>query len=247
VETAPAQATSRRWVFAGVLAVLAVIGYAAGAYGRWILWYPLDALGMWLIIGVILLAGVILVLIPRRPARLVGAGLLALGGAALLAQIVGPSRPELLASSGQLTLTTTTPIPGEASFEASCRSDAAGTEMTLNGDLNMRLDVYDDGGTIPADIDDREFVGVYIETGDRWRDSLNTRADNVFLLIIVSPVVDGMGEVRLRATDASDLELEWTRAGGTLRFAGLETYSEDPTVEPEPVDMAGTVTWTCDA
>ena len=233
----------------GVLAVIAVIGYAAGAYGRWILWYPLDALGMWLVIALIVLVGVILVLIPRRPARLVGAGLLAFGGAALLAQVVGPSRPELLGSSGELTLTTTSPIPGEASFEASCQSDAAGTEMTLTGDLNMRLEVYDDGDAVPADIDARELVGVYIETGDRWRDSRNTRADNVFLTIIVGSVLDSKGEVVLLATDASDLELEWTPSGGSLRFAGLETRSSDPgsELEPEPVDMAGTVTWTCDA
>ena len=233
----------------GVLAVIAVIGYAAGAYGRWILWYPLDALGMWLVIAVILVAGGVLVLVPKRPARLVGAGLLAFGGAALLAQVAGPSRPELLGRSGQLTLTTTSPIPGEASYEASCQSDAAGTEMTLTGDMNMRLEVYDDGDAVPADIDAREFVGVYIETGDRWRDSRNTRADDVFLTIIVGPVVEPQGEVVLVATDASDLDLEWTPSGGSLRFAGLETRSNDPGVEleGEPVDMAGTVTWTCDA
>ena len=65
-------------------------------------------------------------------------------------------------------------------------------------------------------------MGVFIETGDRWRrNSRYSRADNLFLTIIVSPVLASQGEVALVATDDSDLDLEWTPSGGTLRFAGL--------------------------
>lgn len=248
METAPTRDTSRRWVIVGVLAGIAILGYAAGAYLRWTFWFTMDTIITWFLIVVIVVAGAILVLIPRRLTRLAGAALLVFGLAAAVAQFIGPSRPELLDRYGELTLTTTSPMPGEASIEAWCRSDAAGTEMTLSGDINMRLDVWDDGEELLDGIDENEFVGVFIETGDRWRrNSRYSRADNLFLTIIVSPVLASQGEVRLVATDASDLELEWTPAGGTLRFAGLQTISEDPEIQPEPVDMAGTVTWTCDA
>ena len=73
------------------------------------------------------------------------------GLAATVAQFVGPSRPELLGSSGELTLTTTSPIPGEASYEATCESDAEGTEMTLGGNFNMRLEVWEDGDALPPE------------------------------------------------------------------------------------------------
>ena len=124
METAPTRDTSRRWLIAVALAGIAVVGYAAGAYLRWTLWFTMDTIITWFLIVVIVVAGAILVLIPRRLTRLAGAALLVFGGAALVAQFVGPSRPELLGSTGELTLTTTSPILSMNTFARSCGRSA---------------------------------------------------------------------------------------------------------------------------
>lgn len=238
---------TNRVLVAGVLGLIAILGIAAGAYAGWLLWDPESAVLIWLVGGALLLVGGVLALVPRRASRLVGGGLLVAGIACLAGQALGPSRPDLVGATGMLELATVRPLVDSATFEATCRSDEAQTEMTLSGDLNMRLDVYGDVAGAPTDLDQREFVGAFIEVGDRWRDQLNTRADNVFVTIIISPVTAYKGgEVRLVATDASDLDLQWSRAGGSLRFAGLTTYGEDLRPTADQVDMAGTISWTCD-
>jgi hypothetical protein len=68
----------------------------------------------------------------------------------------------------------------------------------------------------------------------------------VDLFLLVSGAQAEAEEVRLGASDASTLEIDWTPAGGSLRFAGLVDATTGAPVEPPLAGLAGTLTWTCE-
>lgn len=229
-----------------VLALLFAAGVAAGAYGDWINWHPMDALMVTLgAMGILLVAGVLAAL-RNRTTRRVAVGLAALGVGVLAGQIVGPSRPDLMGAEGAITVTLESPKSATGSHDVTCMFTEAGTELQVSGDPNLRLDVIDDNPNAPADIDQRDFVTVVITVGDRWRDGAISRSDNVDLWLRVGRVEADVPETVMVADDASSIDIEWTKSGGALRFANLVPVGING-VDPatEPIDLRGTIEWTC--
>jgi hypothetical protein len=235
----------RRRALLAILATIALAAFAAGSYGGWILWHPMDAVLLWLVAGALVIVGVLLALVPRRGSRLVALGLVVAGVGLLAGVTLGPSRPELIGTAGRLDLRSDRPVEAEGSHDASCQRDEGATELQVSGDPNLRLPLFPVDPAAPADIDQRAFVSVGITVGDRWRDGTLARSDDVDLVIHVAPVQGDRPEITLVATDSSALDIDWTASGGTLRFSGLRNASETDEAAATALDLAGTISWTC--
>ena len=233
----------RRWV--AFVAVVAFVAAAIlGAVGDWVWWEPYKGITITLAAGGILLVAIVLAMLHRtRPAALVAG---AIGVGLIAGQSLGPSRPQLVHFEGTLTVTLTAPRATSGSAPVSCAMDAAATELSISGDPNLRLDVVPDDPSAPADVDQREFVSVSLTVGDRWEQGPTPRPDGVVLRISVGRVEADLPESPMRSSPSSTLEVDRSATGGTLSFAGLvpEIRPSEPT--GDPIDLAGTVTWTCD-
>ena len=233
----------RRWV-AFVAAVVFVAGALLGAVGDWVWWEPYKGVVITLAAGGIFLVAIVLSMLRRtRPAALVVA---AIGVGLIAGQRLGPSRPPLEHFDGTLTVTLTAPRATTGSAPVSCAMDAAATELSVGGDPNLRLDIVPDDPTAPADVDQREFFSVSLTVGDRWQQGPTPRRDGIVLWISVGRVEADLPETRMRSGPSSTLEMDRSATGGTLSFAGLvpDIRPSEPT--GDPIDLAGTVTWTCD-
>jgi hypothetical protein len=129
---------------------------------------------------------------------------------------------------------------------AFCEWTEDARELQVSGSSNLRLALLPPIQGAPPDVDQRAFVTVSITVGDRWRDGNVARSDNVDLWLLVGGVQDGAEEVRLAASDASTMEIDWTPSGGSLRFAGLVDATTGAPAEPPLAGLAGTITWTCE-
>ena len=233
----------RRW--AAVVAFVAFVGAAIlGAVGDWVWWEPYKGLVITLAAGGVLLVAIVLATLRRtRPAALVVA---AIGVGLIAGQNLGPSRPQLEQFQGTLTVTLSAPRATTGSAPVTCARDAAATELSLSGDPNLRLDVIADDPAAPADVDQREFVGVSLTVGDRWEQDPTPRPDGVVLRISVGRVEADLPETRMRSGRSSTREGDRSATGGTLSFAGLVPEIRPGEATGDPIDLAGTVTWTCD-
>lgn len=243
---ARAALASTRTVRVLLVIVLGGAGFALGVYGDWILWHPMDGLLLTLGAGALVIVAGGIALIPRRAARTAALGLLAFALGLLAGQLLSPGRPALLGADGTISVALEQPGTATGSHVATCETTEAGGELQVSGDPNLRLDLLGPLPGAPADVDPRAFVGVSLTVGDRWSDGAVSRTDNVDLLVYISSPLADVEETRLVASDASDIDITWTPSGGTLRFAGLV---DDQTGAPAPaeLDLAGTITWTCDA
>ena len=233
----------RRW--GAFVAVVAFVGAAIlGAVGDWVWWEPYKGLTITLAAGGILLVAIVLATLRRtRPASLVA---VAIGVGLIAGQSLGPSRPQLEHFDGMVTVTLTAPRATTGSAPVSCATDAAATELSLSGDPNLRLDVVPDDPAVPAEVDQREFVGVSLTVGDRWEQNPTPRPDGVVLRVSVGRVEADLPETLMRSGPSSTLEVDRSGTGGTLSFAGLVPELRPGEATGDPIDLAGTVTWTCD-
>jgi hypothetical protein len=190
---------------------------------------------------VLILLAVVLVAIPRaRPFALVPA----IAATGLVAgQVLGPSRPVLHQGIGTVTVSLTRPIAVTGSGPATCGTSDDPNELQVSGDSNLRMDIIPNDRGVPSDVDQREHVGVFLTSGDRWRRSL--RPDQTAFHMSIGRVEADVLETFLVAGPASTLSVDWTPEAGHARFADLV-----PEVRPnEPagtfIDVAGTVEWTC--
>jgi hypothetical protein len=234
---------SRRPIVIGAIVVLAIAGFIAGAVFDWFNWHPMDAV-LLSIVAVPLTVVAIVLAIPRRT-RVAGLLLLAAGGGLIAGQALGPSRPQLAIAEGRLAMAVEQPVVTEGSDEGFCEWTEAG-ELQVSGSSNLRLDLLPPIQGAPPDVDQRAFVALSVNVGDRWRDGNVARSDNVDLWLLIGGVQDGAAEVALAASDASTLEIDWTPAGGSLRFADLVDATTGAQVEPPLAGLAGTITWTCE-
>jgi hypothetical protein len=219
------------------------IAVALGAIGDWYWWLPYNGILITLAAGALFLVAIVLALIPRtRP----GALLAAIAGVGLIAgQLLGPSRPELQASEGTLTVTLTAPRPTTGTQAAYCSMDAGGTELMVSGDPNLRLDIVPDDPAAPADVDQREFFTVGLTVGDRWNEGPTPRADHIALSMIVGRVEADLPETRMASAPSSTIELTHSGTQGTLSFSGLVPVTARNEPAGPPIDIAGTLTWDC--
>lgn len=232
-----------RTVGVAALAVVFIIAAAIGAYAHWMLWHPMDGVLIFLAAAVALLAAGIMAIALKRRVRRVALVPLVVGVGLLAGQGLGPSRPALQPDQGMMTVTLERPSVTSAAGAATCDTVENGSELQVAS--ASRLDILDDDPTIPADIDQREFVTIGLRVGDRWRDAAIHRSDDVDLVVIVGGVAADAPEVRLAASDDSLMEIEWTNDGGSLRFDRLVVDRSDGAASGDPIDLAGTMTWTC--
>ncbi len=225
------------------LALIGIMSAAVAAYGDWVWWEPYRGVVITLAAGVVLVVAVVLATVRRtRPAAIV----VAVVGLGLVAgQNLGPSRPELQHSEGTMTVTLSSPGPASGTGPATCAMDAAATELSVSGDSNLRLAIVPDNPAAPSDIDQREFVWISLTVGDRWIRSPDARSDMRAFQIGVGRVEADMPESRMVSGQSTSLEIAWSAAGGTLRFAGLTAQSDTSEARGDFIDLAGTLEWTC--
>lgn len=228
-----------RWL---ILAFVAVAGAIVGAVWDWYNWHPMSAIVATLVAIPLVLLGVVLLIVRARLSRQAGAVVMALGLGIVAGQILGPARPDLGYGEGTITIATDGPKVATGTGSATCSFDAAG-QFAVSGDSNLRLDIFDDDPTAPADVDQREFVGISMSVGERWQDGRVSRSDDVNLWISINRVTETSETVML-AADTSTIVVEGTAREGTIRFDGLVPFTGTEYVG-DPIDIAGTLTWSC--
>ena len=226
-------------------AALFAVAAVAGAWGDWILWKPYAGIMITLAVAGLLVVAAAFALIPRRLTRRIGllVAAVALGG--LAGQNLGPSRPALTTSQGLVTVTLTSPRAATGSAPATCELDSGATELSMWSDPNLRLDILPVDPTAPSDSDQGAFVMIGVDIGDRWMAGPDRRPDHVLVGAMISgPTVKG-AETRMVTGRDSSIELAWTGAGGTVRFGGMTRDTRYAEAVGDPIDLAGTITWTC--
>jgi len=222
------------------LVIVAAVAAVAGAVFHWQLWDGESAavlmLGVASLLVLAVIVGVTGLLARVRPLR-IGAVVLLVAGIGMVVGIVaGPSREPLMQQfGGTMTLTLDSPVAATATGPADCTNVASGTEFSVSGDANMRLETPD-----------RPFVMVFANGGDRWAARSDApRSDGIRFQIEIQPQAvpaDGKPTSGVYvATSASKVETTFDRDGGRIRFSGLA-----PQVTSMPVmPYEGTLEWTC--
>jgi hypothetical protein len=223
------------------LALIFAAAIVAGAYGDWMWWEPYSGLLITLAAAAILVVAVVFAIPPRgRGVAVVAA---AVGIGLLAGQNLGPSRPALNHGEGTLTVTLAEPVQASASIAATCAADDGLTELQVAGDPNLRIAIVPDNPAAPVEVDQREFVGVYLTVGDRWGRS--DRPDRVGFEMSVGRAEADAVESRVMAGPSSTVDVDWTATGGTVTFAGLVPDTRFDRPAGEFIDVSGTVEWTC--
>jgi hypothetical protein len=230
--------TRRGLVLAAMAIGLLLVASLGAAIYDWYWWEPYNALLPYLAVIVLGLAA--LVLATRRRTRPVAMLVAAIGAGVLLGGALGPARPQLQSGQGTMEVSLTAPGTVTASGQVTCGVDDRATELQLSGDA--RVNVFPDNPAAPTDVDQREFLGIGVWVGDRWRRAV--RDDGVALLVLIGRVEGELSETRLVAGPDSTVDLEWSAEGGRVTFAGL-VPDADGGPPGEPIDLAGSLAWTC--
>jgi hypothetical protein len=242
------RATSRRRALP-VYRIVALGGFTIaavlGAWGDWVLWVDYKGLMITIAAIAILLAAVVLRVIPFHRSHKLALLVAAVGVGVLAGQNLGPSRPALAQTEGTITVALTSPNTVTATASATCSMDARATELSVDGDPNLRLDVLPRDPSAPVDLDQRAFVGMTVSIGDRWMGGPEPRPDAVLLSTWVSGVIGKSPESRMVTGSSSPVAIHWDRNGGTMAFSGLIRDLRYPDDIGAPIDLAGTITWTC--
>ena len=239
----PSLSTNRGRVVLVALAATLVAATALGAWLDWRWWEVYRGLTITLWAGGLLIAALVLATVRRlRPIALFP---LAAAVGLLLGQNVGPARPELRHTEGGATVSITAPATTTGATPVTCAMDADATELSVAGDPNLRLGILPDDPALPPDIDGREFVSLSLTAGDRWQDGEPDRADAIALRVMIQDVRADAPATRMQSGPGSKLELAWARDGGSLRFADLVHTTDDPDAPGPPIDLEGTIDWTC--
>lgn len=233
---------ARRPRFAAALAATFAGAAALGAYAHWVLWLGVDALMILLAGGALLLGALIVAMVPKPAVRQLALFPLVAAAGLFVGQWIGPSRPALLDTAAVVTASLERPGITTGEGRGSCQT-AGGSELQVAG--NLRLQIRADDPSAPADIDQREFVNIYLTVGDRWRDGAIHRSDNVDLAVSIGSVVADEPEVALAADDGSLIDLAWTEEAGSLRFDRLVVDPHRSGASAAPIDLAGTISWIC--
>lgn len=238
------RAARRRRRFAAALAATFACTAALGAYLHWVLWLGVEALTIYLAGGALLLGAVFVAMIPKpRVRRRLSLFPLAAAAGLLLGQWIGPSRPALLHTAAVVTATLERPGITTGEGRGSCQTAGRSELQVAAGEV--RIQIRADDPSAPADVDQREIVNIYLTVGDRWRDGAIHRSDNVDLSLIISSPAADEPEVALAADDGSLIELAWTEDAGSVRFDRLVVDPARSGASGAPLDLAGTITWSC--
>lgn len=231
----------------GALAVLALIGAAIGAYLDWKWWHPTS--GIVVTIGAVgvLLVGALAWASRWRPIRPLAFGALAFGIGAILGQNFGPSRPPITQAAGRLTVELTAPANAEPiTGPADCQLTPDGQNFQISGDPNLRLQIGD------QPLEQRDAVQISVARGDMWEYGAEARADGWSLIVTVSdtgPFTDeGVPAIWfMESGGESQLVGTGTQEQGSIRFDGLVLDAQQSQGADEPMELAGTIEWSCES
>lgn len=244
--TASAPPTSRPSMLGiGALVLIALAGAGVGAYLDWKWWHPTS--GVVVTLGAIglLLVGVVAWVTGWRPIRPVAFAVLAFGVGALVGQNVGPSRPPISQAAGTVSVELTEPADAEPiTGRADCQLTPDGENFEISGDPNLRLQIGDQ----PLEL--RDAIQLSVARGDMWEFG-EPRSDGWSLIVVVSdsgPFTDDEipGHQYLTSGAESDLVGSGTQDAGAIRFDGLVLDAEQSQGAQEPMELAGTIEWSCE-
>ena len=240
--------TRGRWLGLVLLALLALIGAAAGAYFDWRMWHPMSGITITLGAVGILLVGALAWVSRWRPIRPLALAALAFGVGVILGQNLGPSRPPISDVEGTVTIELTEPAnAAPIAGRADCQLTPDGENFEISGDPNLRIQIGDQ----PRE--EQDGLQVALAKGDMWEyGAAEPRDDGWSLLAIVSdsgPFTDD--EVPTSAAMASDESSELTATGdqeaGSITFSGLVAADVGlGDAAASPVELAGTLSWSCE-
>ena len=221
-----------------LLVGLAIVGLGAAVVGAWLdwLWWPVySGIVITLVAVALLIVGGLIAVIPRRRVRQTGFVLLTIAAGLLVGQVFGPSREELIVTEGTMTLTLDSPTAETSSIMATCSLVPSGTEFSISGDPNMRLD-------------DGSFVSVYINRGNRWevlRDVPRTNGVRLEIAVMGELVTDDKPTaVGMQSVPSSTITSTLTNEGGRVEFARLSPMTGID-YSGESLDLSGTIEWSC--
>jgi hypothetical protein len=228
-----------------LLLIPLVAGVVIGAYLDWLWWHPTSGILVTIAAGGLLVLSVLAWTsrwMPIRPAVLWVAAF-AIG--LLLGQNVGPSRPPITLASGSLTVQLTEPADARpASGSADCQLTPDGRNFEISGDPNIRVEI----GEQPREEQDN--LQISIARGDMWQHG-EPRSDGWSLIVAISdtgPFTDD--DVPpiwyMTSTPASGLTGEGTQEAGTISFDGLVLNASQSQGVDEPLELSGTIEWSCD-
>jgi hypothetical protein len=223
-----------------IVAIPLALAAVVGAYIDWMWWIPYQGFALTLGAGLLVIVAGTVSLVGRGMVRRIGLVGLAVGVGLLLGQNLGPSREPLIATDGgSMTIRLDSPVRAEATGPAFCINVASETEFQVNGNAILTLTHGD-----------RVVEGAYVDLGDRWEAlGRGSRANGVLLEFWITdrriPDTGGPIGVVMGATEQSTVESTFANEGGSIRFAGLAPREVDGMPRGAPVDLAGTVEWTC--
>jgi hypothetical protein len=243
--TAAPRASRSPMLGIGALLVLAIIGAAIGAYLDWKWWHPMSGITVTIGAAALLVAGG-LAWSSRWPRiRPVAFAMLALGIGALLGQNFGPSRPPITQAAGRLTVELTAPAnAAPITGSADCQLTPDGQNFQISGDPNLRLQIGD------QPLEQRDAVQISVAKGDMWEYG-PARADGWSLIVTVSdtgPFTDeGVPAIWFMENGAAtELVGSGTQEQGSIRFDGLVLDVQQSQGADEPMELAGTIEWSCE-
>jgi hypothetical protein len=222
-----------------LLAAVALIGgFALGAWIDWRFWNPTYGVQILAVAGALLAIAFAAVLRRRIPALVpvVAAGAIGLATGMAL----GPSREALRFSEGTVEVQLDRPTAATGTMTANCSTSPSGEHGAISaGDSGdaMRIDAEHE-------------LTLVLDSGDMYDFGVDGRPDGLGLLVLVRRIgaVDAGSdptETRLGSTATSRLEMTGTALAGTLTFDGLVV--DRASDAGELVDVAGTVSWSCEA
>jgi len=230
----------------GAIILIALAGAGVGGYLDWKWWHPTS--GIVVTIGAIglLLVGALAWSSRWRPIRPLAFAALAFGVGALLGQNLGPSRPPITQAAGTVTVDLTEPANAEPiTGRADCQLTPDGENFQINGDPNLRLQIGD------QPLEQRDAVQLAVARGDMWEYGAEPRSDGWSVLVIVSdtgPFTDEAVPAMwyMESNDESPLVGSGTQAAGSIRFDGLVLDAQQSQGAQGPMELAGTIEWSCE-
>lgn len=245
--TASAPATSQSSLLGiGALILITIAGAVVGAYLDWMWWHPMSGIVVTIGAIAVLLVGVMAWISRWRPIRPLAFAALAFGIGAILGQNLGPSRPPISQAAGSVTVELTEPADAEPiTGPADCQLTPDGENFQISGDPNLRLQM----GEQPLEL--RDTIQLSVAKGDMWEYG-EPRRDGWSLIVIVSdtgPFTDDEipGLQFMRSGAESQLVGSGTQEAGSLRFDGLVLDTEQSQAAEEPMELAGTIAWSCES